>query len=59
MSLDNNHHLARQYPWVIKDWAGNLMPWGRFKDFDDAEEYLPEKLGDDYEEYYIQEDTTA
>lgn len=43
--------------WIIQDWAGNLMDFGAFKSFDDAEEFLSEKLGDDYEtdrqEYYI------
>lgn len=34
---------------VIYDWAGNLMNFGTFKDFDDAEEFLSEKLGDAYE----------
>jgi hypothetical protein len=36
----------------IRDWANNLMYDGeRFKDFDTAEEFLCEKLGDNYEEY--------
>lgn len=43
--------------WIIKDWAGNVMNFGTFKDFDDAEAFLCEKLDDDYEtnrgEYYI------
>lgn len=34
----------------IKDWAGNLMPFGRFETWDDAEEFLCEFLNDDYEE---------
>lgn len=43
---------------TIIDWAGNVCFHGKtFKDFDDAEEFLIEKLGDDYEtdrsEYYI------
>jgi hypothetical protein len=45
---------------VIYDWAGNLMEFGTFKDFEDAEEFLSEKLGDDYEtdrgEYVIDAD---
>lgn len=45
---------------VIYDWAGNLMDFGTFKDFDAAEEFLSEKLGDDYEtdrgEYVIDAD---
>lgn len=48
-------------PYVIKDWAGNLMDFGRFKSFDDAEEFLTIRLGDNYEtdrqEYYIEQDT--
>jgi len=44
----------------IIDWAGNVCFFGKtFDDFDDAEEFLCEKLGDDYEtdrqEYYITE----
>jgi len=36
----------------IRDWADNLMYDGeRFKDFDSAEEYLCERLGESYEEY--------
>ena len=36
--------------WIIKDWAGNICFKGKtFKDFDDAEEFLSIKLGDDYE----------
>ncbi len=45
-------------PFLIYDWAGNLCFDGiSFEDFDDAEAWLDEKLGDDYEtdrcEYYI------
>lgn len=58
---DNNLKISRQEPWIIQDWAGNLMDFGRFKTFEDAEEFLCEKLNDDYEtdrgEYYIIEDT--
>jgi hypothetical protein len=44
---------------VIYDWAGNLCFFGEsFKSFDDAEEFLCEKLSDSYEtdrgEYYIE-----
>ncbi len=35
--------------WIIEDWAGNLMKFGEFKSFEDAEDFLCEKLGDDYE----------
>lgn len=43
---------------IIKDWAGNICFGGKdFKDFDDAESFLCEKLNDDYEtdrqEYFI------
>lgn len=57
--------------WVIQDWAGNFVDFkGRvtipsfavpmeFTSFDDAEEYLSEKLGDAYDtdrqEYYIEQ----
>ena len=45
---------------IIKDWAGNVCFFGKeFTDFDDAESFLCEKLGNDYEtdrqEYYIEE----
>ena len=43
--------------WIIQDWAGNLMDFGSFASFEDAEEYLCEFLDDKYEtdrgEYYI------
>lgn len=47
--------------WKIIDWAGNLIKSG-FTDFNDAEDWLSEKLGDNYEtdrgEYYaVPEDT--
>lgn len=43
---------------IIKDWAGNICFFGKsFHDFDDAEEFLTKKLGNDYDtdrgEYYI------
>lgn len=49
--------------YVITDWASNEMRFNKecrdFKSFDDAEEYLSEQLGDEYdtdrEEYYIVE----
>lgn len=45
--------------YIIQDWAGNTMSWGKFKSFEDAEDFLCEKLDDDYEtdrgEYYITE----
>lgn len=57
----NNLKLSLEKPFIIQDWAGNLMDFGRFDSFDDAEEFLCEKLGDNYEtdrqEYYILEDT--
>lgn len=34
---------------LIYDWAGNLMNFGEFETFDDAEQFLCERLGDDYE----------
>lgn len=56
---------------IIKDWAGNILDYSnRFKkpcfavalefvDFEHAEEYLFEQLGENYDdergEYYIQE----
>ena len=52
---------ALKEPWIIKDWAGNLMNFGRFSTFEDAEAYLQIHLGDQYEldrqEYEIMEDT--
>ena len=47
-------------PWIIKDWAGNLCFHDKeFNSFNDAEEYLSEYLGDNYDEdrseYYIVE----
>lgn len=58
---DHNEKTSKKYPFIIQDWAGNLMDFGRFKTFDDAEEFLCEKLNEDYEtdrqEYYILEDT--
>ncbi len=36
---------------IIKDWAGNVKWHGqKFEDFESAEEFLSEKLGDSYEE---------
>ena len=44
---------------IIEDWAGNLMDFGRFESWGDAESFLCEKLDDNYEtdrqEYYILE----
>ena len=57
-------------PWIIQDWAGNVLCKARklyiapdlavpmtFDSFEDAEEYLSERLGDEYEnergEYYV------
>jgi hypothetical protein len=45
---------------IIQDWAGNVCFHGKeFTDWDDAECFLCEILGDDYEtdrgEYYIVE----
>ena len=44
--------------WIIQDWTGKVCFFGEtFKSFDDAEEFLSEKLDDNYEEergeYYI------
>lgn len=44
--------------WIIKDWSDNICFKGQtFNSFDDGEEFLCEKLGDDYEtdrqEYYV------
>jgi len=44
--------------WNIRDWANNICFKGiTFNNADDAEEYLLEQLGDDYDtdrqEYYI------
>jgi len=44
--------------YLIQDWDGNVCFFGQtFKTFDDAEEFLFEKLVDDYEtdreDYYI------
>ncbi len=43
---------------IIRDWTGNLCFFGKdFPSFEDAEEFLSEKLDEDYEtdrqEYYI------
>ena len=55
---DYHSELAKRESWIVKDWAGNLMDFGRFKSFEDAEEFLSEKLGDNYatdrEEYYFE-----
>ena len=52
---------VKQKPWIIKDWAGNLMDFGRFETFEDAEEFLCERLDENYEtdrqEYEITKDT--
>lgn len=45
--------------WVIIDWANNLCFNGKkFPSAEDAEDYLSEKLGDEYEtdrgEYYVE-----
>lgn len=44
---------------IIQDWAGNVMNFGTFNTFDDAEEFLCLKLDENYEtdrgEYYIVE----
>jgi hypothetical protein len=43
----------------IRDWADNVMNFGEFDTFDDAEAYLSDKLGDSYyndrQEYEIVE----
>lgn len=46
--------------WIIKDWTGNVCFQGQeFDSFDDAEEFMCERLGEDYEdargEYEIQQ----
>lgn len=54
-------NISNEKPFVIKDWADNLMNFGRFKTFEDAEEFLCEKLDKAYEtdrqEYFIVKDT--
>lgn len=35
--------------YIIKDWAGNLMDWGTYKTWVDAEIYLQQRLNDDYD----------
>lgn len=47
--------------WIIQDWTGKRCFGGfEFESFDDAEAWLADKLGDDYEEdrqeYYIVEE---
>lgn len=58
---DYHTSIATKAPWIIQDWTGNLMDFGRFKTFEDAEEFLSIRLGDDYEtdrcEYDIIMDT--
>lgn len=47
---------AKENPWVIHDWAGNVMDFGSFSTEDDAFYFLCEKFdGDENEmqEYYI------
>ena len=44
--------------WIIQDWMGERrFPLDSFRSFDDAEEFLCEKLAEDYDtdrqEYYI------
>lgn len=57
----NNTKLSLEKPFIIQDWAGNLMDFGRFETFDDAEEFLCEMLDENYEtdrqEYFILKDT--
>jgi len=41
---------AKGAKWIIQDWAGNVCFGGKdFNSFDDAEEWLSVKLGDEYE----------
>ena len=40
-------HICKT-PWCIQDWAGNKKDV-YFKTFDEAEEYLSEMLGDNYD----------
>lgn len=44
---------------IIMDWAGNIIPTKNFNSFEDAEDFLCEKLGENYDEdrqeYYIEE----
>jgi hypothetical protein len=37
------------HDFMIKDWAGNLCFEKSFPDFEEAEDYLAEYLGDDYD----------
>lgn len=58
-NLEPREALAK--PWIIRDWARNLMGFGRFETFDDAEEFLCVHLDENYEtdrqEYNITKDT--
>lgn len=36
-------------PFAIRDWAGIEMSFGTFETWDDAEDFLIERLGDNYE----------
>lgn len=61
LNQDYHSSISKKAPFIVVDWAGNLMDFGRFESFDDAEEFLSIRLGDDYEtdrgEYYIVKDT--
>jgi hypothetical protein len=56
-----NQKTAKEKPFIIRDWAGNLMDFGRFETWDDAEDFLSERLEEAYEtdrqEYFIERDT--
>lgn len=44
--------LKRRTPrtmYFIQDWAGNIMNFGRFYSWNQAEEFLAKRLGDAYE----------
>lgn len=59
MKLKDNAVIEK--PFIIRDWAGNLMDFGRFTSWDDAEEFLCERLDENYEtdrqEYFIEKDS--
>ena len=62
--LKGDKMIIPGFKWIITDWAGNICFGGiSFNDFEDAEAWLAEKLGDDYEtdreEYYIVDAVTS
>lgn len=41
--------MIKYNKFIIHDWGGNLMDFGSFKTLVDAEIYLQQRLGDNYE----------